>query len=229
MKAHERTSSPVKQRKGVDKVNVGSPLKIPMALQKHKGKEKILKPMVELDEHINFHSLELSGDVNFLIAPLGAPRKEKGGKQTLERMVVDESPEKQEEEVPRVEKSSKEFLDFMDVFRVFVVQQGEVPTQNQKTTKLMNHIAKGLGAIGNTRSEGSTKATIKFKLRLDGRFTLHHLVPRDGMELLEFNQGDDRGSLATYIHDFNHMLTVVPFKDEYVRKLIFLHGLKPWV
>jgi hypothetical protein len=25
------------------------------------------------------------------------------------------------------------------------------------------------------------------------------------------------------------MLNVVPFKDEYVWKLIFLHGLKPWV
>jgi hypothetical protein len=130
MKAHERTSSPVKQRKGVDKVNVGSPLKIRTAFQKHKGKEIFKKLMVELDEHINFHSLESSGDVNFLIAPLGAPRKEKGGKQTLERTVVDESPEKQEEEVPRVEKSSKEFLVLMDVFCVFVVQPGEAPTQN---------------------------------------------------------------------------------------------------
>jgi hypothetical protein len=41
-KAHERTSSHVKQRKGVDKVNVGSLIKIPMAPQKHKGKEKFL-------------------------------------------------------------------------------------------------------------------------------------------------------------------------------------------
>jgi hypothetical protein len=49
------------------------------------------------------------------------------------------------------------------------------------------------------------------------------------MEFLEFTQGDDRGSLATYIHDFSCMLIVVPFKDEYVQKLIFLHGLKPWM
>jgi hypothetical protein len=46
--------------------------------------------MVELDEHIDFHSFESNGDVNSLIAPLGALRKEKGGKQTLEHPVVDE-------------------------------------------------------------------------------------------------------------------------------------------
>jgi len=28
---------------------------------------------------------------------------------------------------------------------------------------------------------------------------LHHLVLWDGMELLEFTQGDDRDSLATYV------------------------------
>ncbi len=33
-------------------------------------------------------------------------------------------------------------------------------TQNQETTKLMNHIAKGLGAISNAPSGGSAKATI---------------------------------------------------------------------
>jgi hypothetical protein len=44
---------------------------------------------------------------------------------------------------------------------------------------------------------------------------------------LELNQGDDKGLLVTYVHDFNYMLTVVPLKDEYVQKLIFLHGLKP--
>jgi hypothetical protein len=55
----------------------------------------------------------------------------------------------------------------------------------------------------------------------------HHLVLQNGMELLEFTQGDDRGSLVVYVQDFNCML--VPFKDEYVQKLIFLHGLKPWV
>lgn len=77
--------------------------------------------MVELDEHIDFHSSELNGDVNSLIAPLGALRKEKGGKQTLEHSVVDESHEKQEEETSRVEKLSKEFLVLMDAFCVFVV------------------------------------------------------------------------------------------------------------
>jgi hypothetical protein len=58
---------------------------------------------------------------------------------------------------------------------------------------------------------------------------LHHLVLRDVMEFLEFTQGEDRGLLATYIQDFNHILIVIPLKDEYVHKLVFLHGLKPWV
>ncbi len=38
-----------------------------------------------------------------------------------------------------------------------------------------------------------------FKLWLDKRFTLHHLVLWDGMELLEFTRGDNRGYLATYV------------------------------
>jgi hypothetical protein len=50
---------------------------------------------------------------------------------------------------------------------------------------------------------------------------------RDGMELLELTQGDNKGSLATYVQGFNQMLIIVPLKDEYVQKLIYLHGLKP--
>jgi hypothetical protein len=65
----------------------------------------------------------------------------------------------------------------------------------------------------------------EFKLWLDGRFMSHHLVLQDGMEFLEFTQGDNKGSLTTYVQDFNRMLIMVPFKDEYARKLIFLHGL----
>jgi hypothetical protein len=53
----------------------------------------------------------------------------------------------------------------------------------------------------------------------------HHLVLQDGMEFLEFTQGDNKGSLTTYVQDFNRMLIMVPLKDEYARKLIFLHGL----
>jgi hypothetical protein len=56
----------------------------------------------------------------------------------------------------------------------------------------------------------------EFKLQLDERFTLHHLVLRDGMEFLELTQWDNKGSLATYVQDFNRMLTMVPFKDDYV-------------
>jgi hypothetical protein len=32
----------------------------------------------------------------------------------------------------------------------------------------------------------------EFKLRLDGRFTLHHLVPQNGMELFELTQWDNK-------------------------------------
>jgi hypothetical protein len=69
----------------------------------------------------------------------------------------------------------------------------------------------------------------EFKLHLDIRFTPPHLVFQDGMELLEFTQWDKRGSLATYVQCFYQMLTIVPLKDEYVQKLIFLHGLKHWM
>jgi phage host-nuclease inhibitor protein Gam len=120
--------------------------------------------MVELDEHIDFHSSESNGDVNSLITPLGALRKEQGGKQTLEHLVMDEFLEKREEEASRVEKLSKKFLVLMDAFCVFVVQQRKATTQNQKSTKLMNCIVKGLDAIGSTPSEGFAKATIKVRL-----------------------------------------------------------------
>jgi len=49
-------------------------------------------------------------------------------------------------------------------FTPFVVQQGKATTQNQKTTKLMNHIAKNLGAISNVPSGGFAKMTIKVRL-----------------------------------------------------------------
>lgn len=120
-KAHERTPSLIKQRKGVDKVSVGSSVKIPTTPQKHKRKEKALRPIVKSDEYLNFHSSESSGDMNSLIAPLDASRREKRGKQALEHLVMDESFERQEKEAPWVEKSSKTFLAFMDIFCVFVV------------------------------------------------------------------------------------------------------------
>ncbi len=49
------------------------------------------------------------------------------------------------------------------------------------------------------------------------------------MKFLEFNQGDNKGSLIAYFQDFNQMQTMVPLKDEYTQKLIFLHRFKPWV
>lgn len=47
-KAHERTLSLVKKRKGVDEVSVGSPIKTFTTPHKHKGKEKVPEPMVKL-------------------------------------------------------------------------------------------------------------------------------------------------------------------------------------
>jgi hypothetical protein len=58
---------------------------------------------------------------------------------------------------------------------------------------------------------------------------LHHLVFKDGMELLELTQGDKVGSVVSYVQNFNWMLTMVLLKEEYVKKLIFFHGLKPWI
>jgi len=55
-KSHEKTRSLVKQRKGEGEVNVGSSTKTPMALTKHKGKEKVPELIVELFEHVDFHS-----------------------------------------------------------------------------------------------------------------------------------------------------------------------------
>ncbi len=93
-KAHERTPSPIKQRTGVHEVSMGSLAKNLVALKKHKGKEKVLEPIVESNEQVNFHFFESNGDVNFMTAPLDGPRKEKGGKQSLKCPIVDKSFEK---------------------------------------------------------------------------------------------------------------------------------------
>ncbi len=75
----------------------------------------------------------------------------------------------------------------------------------------------------------------EFKLRLDKRFMPHHLVLQDGMEFLEFTQGDNGGSrgqwgfighLCPWLQSY---VDYGPLKDKYAQKLIFLHGLKPWV
>jgi hypothetical protein len=106
-------------------------MKIPTSPKKNKRKEKVPKPVMESLKHINFHSfLKLNGDVHSLIFPLNGPMKGKGGNQALAHPIVDQYLKKQEEEAPKMEKSSKEFLACVDAFRVFVVQQGEITTQN---------------------------------------------------------------------------------------------------
>ncbi len=60
-------------------------------------------------------------------------------------------------------------------------------------------------------------------------FILHHLGFKDGIEFLEFAKKDRASSLTHYVQDFNRMLTMVLLKKEFARKLVFLHGLKPWV
>ncbi len=54
-KSHERIFFPIKQRKGEDKVRMGSPMKTPISPKKHKGDENIFELIVELHEHIDFH------------------------------------------------------------------------------------------------------------------------------------------------------------------------------
>jgi hypothetical protein len=54
----------------------------------------------------------------------------------------------------------------------------------------------------------------------------HHLVLKDGMDFLKLAQGDGMGSLSHYVQNFNTKLIIIPLK-EFVRKLAFLHGLKP--
>ncbi len=44
-RAYERTPSPLKQRKGVDKVNMGSPMKTPQLLKSKRGKKKFLNQL----------------------------------------------------------------------------------------------------------------------------------------------------------------------------------------
>jgi hypothetical protein len=57
---------------------MGSLTKTLVAPEKHKGKEKVFESIVESDEHINFDSFELTGDVNTFIALLDGPKKERG-------------------------------------------------------------------------------------------------------------------------------------------------------
>ncbi len=52
-----------------------------MAPKKNNEKEKVLELIVELLEHIDFHSFfQLNGDVHSLIFLLNGPMKGKGGK-----------------------------------------------------------------------------------------------------------------------------------------------------
>jgi hypothetical protein len=51
----------------MDEMNMGSLVKILATPQKHKKKEKVLKLIMKSDEHLNFHSSKLSGDINSLI------------------------------------------------------------------------------------------------------------------------------------------------------------------
>jgi hypothetical protein len=52
----------------------------------------------------------------------------------------------------------------------------------------------------------------EFKLWLNEKFMPHHLVFKDGMELLDFTQGNGVGSFAHYVLDFSQRLNVVPLK-----------------
>jgi hypothetical protein len=65
----------------------------------------------------------------------------------------------------------------------------------------------------------------QFKSQLNERFTLHHQVLKDGVELLELQQSKGHLSLTKYVQKFNMKLTFIPIKEELSKKLIFLQGL----
>jgi hypothetical protein len=46
----------------------------------------------------------------------------------------------------------------------------------------------------------------EFKLWLDKRFTSHHFMFQDGMELLELTEGDDKSSLVAYVQKISSVL-----------------------
>jgi hypothetical protein len=51
---------------------------------------------------------------------------------------------------------------------------------------------------------------------------------KNGIELLKLTQlRDGASSLACNVQNFNQMLIMVPLKEEFVKKMVFLHGLKP--
>jgi hypothetical protein len=66
----------------------------------------------------------------------------------------------------------------------------------------------------------------EFKLCLNERFTPHHPMLKEGMELLELAQGDKTNSLAHYVQNFNTKLIIILFNEEFAKKLALLHGLK---
>jgi hypothetical protein len=108
---------------------MGSLAKTLAALKKYKGKEKISKPIMESDEHVNLHFSESSGDVNSLILLLNGPKRGKGGKQALECLEVDKFLESRKRKFQRWRNHPRSFWLFGG-FYVFVVQQGEATTQN---------------------------------------------------------------------------------------------------
>jgi glycerophosphoryl diester phosphodiesterase len=128
-KDHERTFSPIKQKKGEDEMSMGSLAKTLVALKKYKGKENFSKPIVESNEHVNLHSFKSSGDVNSLILLLNGPKRGKGGKQALECLQVDELPESRKRKFQRWRNHPRHFW-LLGGFHVFVVQQAEATTQN---------------------------------------------------------------------------------------------------
>jgi hypothetical protein len=57
----------------------------------------------------------------------------------------------------------------------------------------------------------------QFKSWLNERFTPHHQVFKDGMELLELQQGERPNSLVKYVQKFNTNMTFVPIKKSFKR------------
>lgn len=64
-----------------------------------------------------------------------------------------------------------------------------------------------------------------FKAKLNERFTLHNQILKDGQELLRLHQSNGLGAMGRYVQTFASLLNLIPMKEKYAQKVVFLHGL----
>jgi hypothetical protein len=70
-----------------------------------------------------------------------------------------------------------------------------------------------------------TVTRVGFKAELNVKFTLHHQVLRDELEVLALKQGEESGSLAKHVQIFSALLCLVLMKEDYTQRVVFFNGL----